>query len=241
MIALSLLISMFAKIFTGETSFLSVFSILSCILSVITTYFVIKLYDEFDSKKVKFAKTVNAVDELVAKITSIPFCLNYFKVGTITNMTEKSTVRVLNRQAAGRVYIDEAGIQIMKKTGNAQFKVFFTTEFLDYLSEPNLIFYNPWLPKEIKEALKGPIVFNAAKPISVNPIKEEFIIISNKFMDSPIKDFSYYKLSYDSAIHNKKIEIFTLEDLIIYHENLIKTLGRWYEKNMNTKPDFSGF
>lgn len=240
--AASLVIAIFAVLFTNESSFLSLFSILSTLLSLITTFVVIKLFDEFDSKKVRFARTVNAVDELVKKITSIPFCLNYFTIGSMTDMTNGTTVRLsLNRKATGRIYIDQTSIKILKERSELNHRIYFTGLLLDAIVAPKLSFYDPWLPTEIKEAVKGLLVFNKAEDHSVLGTKDEFIVISDTYMDRFVTDFSYYKISYNSQIHHNQIEIFTLNDLVVYIENLVKIISNWYKENMGVTPDFTGF
>ena len=234
----SLVISIFAVLFTNESSLLAFFSILSTLLSLITTFVVIKLFDEFDSKKVKFARTVDAIDELVAKITSIPLCLNYFKVGTMTNI--KSAEIFLNKKASGRIYFDKTGIEILKEE-NQDYNIYFTEEILKFFEEIQSIFFNPWIPREIKDDIKGVLVFNTAQPYNVVGDKNEFIIISKTIMDNQVKDFSYYKISYVSKMHNKKVEIFSLKDLSDYSTSLINTILKWYEINMNFVPDLTGY
>ena len=84
--------------------------------------------DEFDSKKVKFSRTVNAVDELVSKITSIPFYLNYFELEEI--LEDQLLNTILKRNAKGRFYLNEGGIDVIKNAQNLNHKIYFSSDFI---------------------------------------------------------------------------------------------------------------
>lgn len=202
-------------------------SFISAATGVATLIVALYLYDEFDKKKLKFSKRLEAVENLIFEISNIHFdvyliyssWIQQWKTGLFLKMTP--TIYYLNWHNIKRFDPDEYDKPL-----------YFTRELVENFPKlaPNI--HNAWVPSQLKEPFKALFLFSKAKPFKTLDLEGQIVVLAAK--NETISSLEeLFQLEYDG------VHLPTGKSFFLRMKAILELYEDYFVSQLGEKPDFS--
>lgn len=224
----TLLLILVALLSNNENERKMWFEILSVLSSVFTIVIAVMLYDKLDARKLAFSKQAQAVDDLVSELV---FKKLTFVQANLNNL-DAYKANVLTPLILADFYLNWSHLN-NNVFRNSQLPIYFSQTYVDLMKGISTKSLNPWLPEDIRSALKGLVIYNGTIQLMIDDRNRQFVVLS-EYNSIPDSNDSFYMLGYDQKYFATTKEVFNS------FNNLLWNVEKWYKKNLGTSPDFKG-
>lgn len=185
------------------------------------------LYDEFDSKKIKFAKQLTSVDIYSAALTDIHLNIFYIpKSDLLIEAPYKVNFNFIN------FYLNWWQIDNADRYPK-EAMVLFSHTALNKILEIHSQINNPWVPSYLVNNVKGVFLYKDYTELKYDNLPGEFVLVGDHREQINLQT-RFYRISYDGY----SIDCFS--ELITKFKSILTEIESYYKKAINEVPDFRG-